>query len=232
MKFNKTSYKPYYIQIKEILKARIHKGIYMDKIPSENILADEFSVTRLTIRNSIKELKQEGILYSIKGKGTYISKAKIEQSLLKFYSFGRNYKGKNRVISLTRENNREDIADKLDYRGDKIFQLQRLRFFNNEPLILESAYIPEFVCPGLLKYDFSQLSIYDRLEEEGIKISRAYEQIEPGVTNSYQSEVLNIPLNFPVFHTERITYDSNEQAIELRRSIIRGDKFKFSVELW
>lgn len=238
---NKSSYLPYYLQIKDILKERIMNKIYLPNmlIPSENELCDEFSVTRATIRNALNELKKEGLIYTAKGKGSIVSQPKIEQSLLKFYSFGREFtehheKTSSMILSKELIQVLPSIARKLNIETNAmIYEIARVRIFDRMPLILETSYIPEEIAPGFLENNLAEHSMYDLLEGKyGRKIVKAKEYIEPQVSNDYESKYLDIVYHSPVFYTERITLTHGERPIELRKSILRGDKFKFYTELY
>ena len=88
---DKKSSIPYYVQIKEDLLERIRDATYRpgQRIPSEQALAEEYQVTRTTVRKALDEMKREGVIRTEKGKGSVGSNSRIEQSLLQFYSFGR-----------------------------------------------------------------------------------------------------------------------------------------------
>lgn len=240
-RLDKDSYLPYYLQIKDILKERIMNKTYQPNriIPSENDLCEEFAVTRATIRNALSELKKEGLIYTAKGKGSIVSPPKIEQSLLKFYSFGREFKDINektasKLLSKALIKASPTIVRKLSINTNtEVFEIVRIRIFNDLPLILETSYIPIHIAPEILDNDLEEESIYDLLESKyGVKIVKAKEYIEPQVSNEYESKHLDVAYNSPVFYTERITLTDREEPIELRKSIIRGDKFKFYTELY
>lgn len=238
---NKEKGIPYYLQIKEILEERIFNNIYSvnSLMPSETVLAEEFGVTRATIRNALKELKNAGLIYTEKGKGTIIKSPKIEQSLLKFYSFGREFKNSpydigSKVISKEKITPTLDLTEKLQVDEKSfLFKVKRLRLFNSIPMILETSYIPEYIAGNIINEDLENKSIYDLLEEKyGVKIIKAKEYIEPKISDEIEANLLEIPLQSPVFYTERITLAPGNKPVELRRSIIRGDKFKFYTELY
>ncbi len=239
--FNKNINLPYYIQIKKIIEKRIKKGFYPVEtlLPSENTLSKEFDVTRGTIRNAIAELKKEGMVYTEKGKGTKVKQSKIEQSLLKFYSFGREYEDYSKAYSVIIDkkiiiNPCLDIQEKLELKEENtVYKIIRLRYFNEIPLILECSYIPAALTPDILQEDLENKSIYNLLEYKyNMKIKKAKEYISPKMSEKDESTYLEIELGSPVFYTERITLSYDENPIELRRSIIRGDRFTFYTELY
>ena len=228
---------PYYLQIYNELRGRIKTQVYLpdQPIPSENELSGEFRVARTTIRNAIKRLLDEGLIYTVKGKGSYVSKPKIEQSLFKFYSFGRDYSDLNKqtvlveVKTVTDSNLQEILSLSAK---DNIKQITRIRKLDNVPVIIETSNIPANLVPDIDALDLENSSIYDLLEQHyKLHLLKAKEYLDTSITDSYSSKLLEIDKGNSVFVTERITYGAGEKPIEYRKSIIRSDKFRFSVEL-
>jgi GntR family transcriptional regulator len=230
----------FYIQIYKVLRERIETKIYPANslMPSENELCEEFKVTRLTVRNALKKLKEEGCIYTEKGKGSFVKSRQIEQSLFKFYSFGRDYVQKGfdtetLVVSSEITNVEGRISELLELEGDdKVYKIVRLRKLDNTPALIETSFVPESLAPGIINYNLEELSIYDLLEKEyGFNISKAKEYLNPAITDNYQSKLLQIKKNTPVFVTERVSFKGEKKPVEVRVSVIRSDVFKFFVEL-
>ncbi len=237
--FEKSSNIPYYLQIKDILKSRLN-GTYPANglLPSETTLAQEFNVTRTTIRNAIKELQREGLVHTEKGKGTMVSTPKIEQSLLKFYSFGGEYKNtvhqmESEVIEKITVEADEFIAGRLKIPiSSGVYKIVRLRSLKEAPIIIETSYIPEKLAPKIIDFELEGKSIYDLLENNyNLKIANAREYIEPRIATKKELDFLGLKAPAAVFYTERTTHNLEYVPMELRISIIRGDKFKFYTEL-
>jgi GntR family transcriptional regulator len=241
-KLDKNSYIPYYVQIKHILLDRIQTGSYREGqlIPSEADLASQFSVTRTTVRKALDELKREGTIKTERGKGSVVSAdSKIEQSLQQFYRFGvevgdTGVPAVSRVITAEKCIPPQDIIDLFSpNQGNTFYRIVRLRFFKDEPVSLESSYIPCSIAPDIISYDIRTDSLAGLLEKVyGHKISKATEFLYPRISDEYQSELLEIENHSPVFQTERQTKNTDDVIIEYRISIIRGDKVKFSTELY
>ncbi len=239
--FIKNSSLPYYLQIKEVLKERIKANVYpVDTlIPSENVLSQEFSVTRATIRSALMELKKQGLIRTEKGKGSVVCNSAIEQSLLRFYSFSRDFMNSSFNTRTTIIEKREipapwDVAEKLELNENEgVFEIIRLRWFNEYPMIIESSFLPAKLFPGLLSYNLEEKSIYDLIEYRyGFKIKKAKEYISPKTADVEEAGYLSIEAGAPVFFTERTTVSEAQRPIEIRRSIIRGDKYTFYTELY
>jgi GntR family transcriptional regulator len=239
---DKSSYIPYYVQIKHILIENIRRGTFAhgQLIPSEAELAAQFKVTRTTIRKALDELKREGTIRTERGKGSVVAeKSKIEQSLQQIYRFGTGV-GDTGIPALSRVITAEpcipppEVLEKLGKTQDEAFyRIVRLRFFEDQPFSLETSYIPCTVAPGIIDHEIGSGSLAEILEiQYGIRIGKATEYLYPKISDEYQSQLLGIENHSPVFQTERITESTNNSLIEYRISIIRGDMVKFSTELY
>lgn len=139
---------PLYHQLKEILRESVDNGNWNtgDKVPSENQLMDEYGVSRNTVKKAIEELVQDGVLYRIQGKGTFVSKPKFQQPLMGFYSFSKVLKEhgmnpKDIILDIREVKPTAKIKEGLQMIGDEdVIELKRLRCANNEPIILESSF--------------------------------------------------------------------------------------------
>jgi GntR family transcriptional regulator len=237
---NKENNMPYYVQIYNELKTRIDSMVYKSNeiLPSENELAGEFNVTRVTVRNAIKKLKDEGRIHTEKGIGSYVNSPKIVQNLDGIYTFGKGFDGKgyrleSKVIETYKEACNSSIQKNLKLgNNESVIVLKRVRSLEGIPVVIQTSYIPESIVPKIEISDLNEGFIYDVLEKKyGIKILKATEYLDPIVADEYYSELLQIELNTPLFMTERITYSDYDKPVEFRKCVIRNDKFRFLVEL-
>ena len=232
---------PLYYQLKEILLEKIMSGeIGKDGMfPTEDVLCKEYGLSRGTVRKAILELKNEGFVISERGKGAFLVKPKFEQSLLKFYSIGREMRERNedfrtRVIIKEIIKPTRGIQDTLGVAEDEdLNRIVRVRYLENEPVIMESIFIPLRVCPKLLEEDVENVPVYDILENKyNLKILKVREILEPIKLKRKEANILESKAGDPAFLIERVTYLIDNRPIEVRKSIIRGDRFKFTTELY
>lgn len=234
------SFTPLYHQLKELLKEKIESGEWVpgDLVPSENKLQQQFNISRNTAKKALDDLVQEGILKRVQGKGTFVSTPKIEQSLKGFYSFSKvmEAKGlqpKDIILGLGLEEAKPGIAKRLEVpAGTTVIALKRLRCAGEEPIILETSYLPQQIAPDLTESKLEKNSLYDILEKDyGIFVTKAKEVFEPVLIRDYESKYLQVREGYPALLLDRIAYEANGDVVEFCRSIVRGDRCRFYTEL-
>lgn len=234
-----TSPIPLYYQLKTILLDSILQGKWMvgELLPSENDLAKEYQVSRATVRRALAELQREGRIATRKGKGSIVAQPKMEQDLLRFYSLARSFgKGPHHISSRTlhREKTTADpvVARYLQIEiTAPVVIMTRLRYVDRDPIMLETSYLPSSICPDL-EQEIHIEALYDHLETRyGIVVSRAEEFLQAVAATPEEATHLSLPRGVPVFLVERISYTPESKAVEFRRSVVRGDRFRYRVEL-
>lgn len=228
---------PLYYQLQQHLRTQIESGKLRagDVLPAEEDLASTLSISRATVRQAIAGLVQEGRLERRRNRGTRVTTPPVRQSLEGFYSFAhamaeRGIAQHSRVLSLSWDAAPGDVASVFfNHIADVVF-LQRLRYAGDTPMIIEMCWYPKGVGDPLLTADLTTASIYDVLEAAGVVITRASEFIRPIVLDGAQAELLGVHKGDAAFSVERTSYAENE-PIELRRSVIRGDRYLYAVDL-
>ena len=232
---------PLYLQLKNIIKAQIISGAIQpgDKIPSESELCERYGVSRITVRQAINSLVQEGYLYRKQGVGTFVTSPKLRRRLPRLYSFSEDMRElglepssqvlEQRVIEAD-----EEMAEilKLPDGSRKINKLVRVRLANGEPILLEKTFIPYYLCPDLVKENLEEGSLYSTLREKyNLLLDHAYETYEVGKIRKEEAKILRCQVSLPAFVIERLTYLKTEVPVEWTKSIARGDRLRFTVRL-
>ena len=227
---------PRYFQLKEIMRERIRSGEWKpgELIPSERELSEKYGISRMTARQAITELVNEGLFYREQGKGTFVSQHKITQQLIHLTGFTEDIRARGqrpgtKVLSATMHPADEETAEKLRINaGTPIFRLQRLRLADDEPLAIELSQISFKGCEGLLEEDLEHNSLYRLLESKyGIALMEADQELEAGLTGSEEAHLLKISVARPVLFTRRITYTDRNQPIEYAKAVYCGNKYTF-----
>ncbi|MBM7644148.1 GntR family transcriptional regulator [Scopulibacillus daqui] len=235
-----TSVIPLYHQLKEILRENIESSQWRpgELIPSENQLQKEYKISRNTVKKALDDLVAEGLLHRIQGKGTFVAKPKLDQSLSSFYSFSKvmEAKGlepKDIIISINTTEADPNISEHLNLpEGASVITLERLRCAREEPIILETSYIPQNIIPELDKEKIQKYSLYEYMQKEyGVIVTNAKEMFEPVLIREYESQYLQVKPGYPALLLDRIGYDTDRRPVEFCRSIVRGDRCRFYTEL-
>ncbi len=236
---DKNSPIPLYHQFKVILREKIENGEWKigEKIPTEKEFADLYNISITTVRQALNALTIEGILTRQQGKGTFVANPKIEKGPTELTSFTeemakRGMRAGSKVLHLGRVKANERIAKvlKIPLRSEVTF-VQRLRFANDEPMGIQSCYIPEKFVPDLTESDLSG-SLYKLLENRyQLKIVSAIERYSAILLDKRTSKLLH--LNYPAvgFMVERTAFLMNGKPIEFVESIMRGDRYSVSINL-
>lgn len=216
-------------------------------LPTEVELARQFGVSRHTMRAGIDALVRAGRLERFRGKGTFVTHPRIQQSLAHFYSVAGAISARGAHLeTVVLERGRlhpdhvlaEPASEGLgvaDVR--RVGYLKRLRSVEGVPLLLEWLTFPVDLCPSLLiepvagEDDPAAAPFYDTLTKyAGIVVSTARETLQPVVVAGHEARLLEVPPRTPVFAVERVSY-VDERPIEWRRALVRGDRYSYVVDL-
>ncbi|MBR3207804.1 MAG: GntR family transcriptional regulator [Bacillus sp. (in: Bacteria)] len=236
MFIDKQSPIPMYHQIMGNLKKQIEDGTLAPDtlIPSEREYAERFGISRMTVRQALSNLVNEGYLYRQKGKGTFVSRKKFEQPLQGLTSFTedmrqRGLKASSQLIDFKKVACPEHLLQSLQLsNSEDVYELKRIRLANDEPMAIETSYIPEKFAGELTK-DHLTGSLYEYIEANtGLPIAHAKQELEANVASKEEANVLSISLGDPVLSIARTTYFQNDLPFEYVMSIYRGDRYKLT----
>lgn len=227
-----------YLQIAENIANQIRAGNFQigDRLPSERQLAEELGVSRMTVRQALSLLEEQGLIERLPGVGSFISKPKIEQPVDVLIGFSHNLLRRGiqpgaRLLRLEIQRASRSIAEALQLGvGELVYFVHRIRLANNLPVALEFSFFPAYLCPGLETRDLIHRSIYAILVEEyDIHLQGADQVLEPTVARPYEARLLEIPEGSPLMLIKRISRDQTGRPVEYAKDLYRGDCFRFVV---
>jgi GntR family transcriptional regulator len=231
---------PLYRRIEADLRDRIRAGVLKPgaQVAPEPELMTEFGVSRATVRQALAGLVGEGLLEIRRGLGTYVTAPRFEHTIGGFYSFSREIERHGlepgtKVLDLRTIAAGEDVAEALGLAGGTpVVALRRLRLAGPDPLVVETSHLPAARFPGLARVDFGAVRLYDTLlNAYGCRPTRARETFEPILLTADEAALLDQRRGEPALRVERIAFDQDDLPIEFCRSTVRGDRYRYSVEL-
>jgi GntR family transcriptional regulator len=238
-KTDEISYKsPIYLQLREVIRNKIDEGEFQagTSIPSENELAAMYSVNRLTVRNAMSKLVNEGILKRVKGKGAYVVPDRVERDLEQLGGFVQVTREKkrtlqNKILVKTERKAGNKYALIFGIKPDeKIFYIRRISYADDEPVSLDESYIPKYLVPNLENIDLSVFSLYQVYKLNGINVVRANQTLDLTTLEPSDARTMGIISNVAVMLFECISFDEKERVVEFTRTFTRGDKCDFNVK--
>ena len=228
---------PLYHRIENDLKNKIFSGQYKpgEILPSERELIEIYEVSRLTAREAVSRLANQGLVKKIQGKGTFVSKPKLGHSSGSLYSGGeeilmRNFEIKTRVLDLKVILPDAIVSKNLSLNSstEEIVYLERLRFANDNPVALIKSYLPQKAVPGLELVDFTNKSLYKTLEESyRMQLYDANEIIEAVKADTRCAQLLEIKRGTALLFNHRTVRLLDRSVIEYETVMYRSDIYKY-----
>lgn len=229
-----------YIEIAEKISQRIKDKIYKPRspLPDQETLAKEFGVSRLTVKKALDGLERKGLVYKQSGLGTFVSseipiRSDIDAPANTTTGLQNEYgasKIRSKILHFNVEFPDEQIQRNLEIsKTEPVYNIIRLRYVNNKPLIIEHTYMPTKLVPGL-EEDVLNHSIYNYIHNDlHLKFGHAYRKIRASKSNSYDQEYLDAKTDDPMLEIEQIVWLTNGQPIEYSTSRNRYDQRDYVV---
>jgi GntR family transcriptional regulator len=212
-----------------------------EKIPSLDDLSDQFGVSRMTARQAVQELVRENKLYTVIGKGTFVTqKPKIEPPMNTIWGFTDSFSssaGSNlsRLLSMEIKKSGYEIAQKLRIEPEsRIYVLSRVRLIQQKPVAVEYSHLPYDRFPNLEKFDWNNVSLYNTLREKyKIKISSGKQFVEADTAETEIADLLNIRKKSPILKMDCIIMSDEGWHIEYAHTYYRADRImQLSIQIF
>jgi GntR family transcriptional regulator len=228
---------PKYYQVKRQLldfTAALEPG---SPVPPERELARHYGTSRTTVRQALAELVIEGRLLRMQGKGTFVAKPKVAQSLeLASYTESMRAHGlhpQTKILDIGYVASDDQLATLLGIRpGGRVLRIHRLRLADGEPMSIDTSHLPARRFPGLRKELERHRSLYETLASAyGIQLAEAEETIETVLADPHDARLLGVDPGLPLLLLSRHALDVDGEPVEWAQSWYRGDRYKFVTKL-
>ncbi len=228
---------PIYQQIISYIKEYIDNGIYQkgNIIPSEQEFCNQFNTSRMTVRKAIDELVNDGYLYRIQGRGTFVSHWVYRKSLevlgFSYHMKQLGYNPTSRIISFEVIISQPSVAERLKILPtEKVFYLSRVRMADLEPIAIENVYLPEKRFPGLETYSFEENSLYEILKTKyNAEVMLKQEKIHAVMVAGDDAKILFGKEKGVGMRMSGVDFDANMTPVAYADSIYHGTKYIFDV---
>lgn len=233
---------PLYHQIQHLLRHRIHNGLYRPgtQIPSEHELAAELGVSRVTLREALRELVRESLLVKIQGKGTFVASNPPKRlAPVRYTGFLEELQERVRKLRVTDVEIAQlpptpDVKKtlQLDDATSEVTVIRRLRLVDDQPFSFTQNYLPTEIGVRIRQKDLYSMPLLKILQEDlKIPIVKASETIEAAPADPDTARRLGVPVLYPVLHMTRVMYTTGGKPFELVDIYYRADKYHYSVNL-
>lgn len=222
---------PYYIRFRDHFTAQIETGSLAPgaKFPPERTLAEEFSITRMTVRQALIRMEAEGLIFREERRGWFVSPPRVRYDPTANTSFTESIAEQGRIAGTTvlskqcvAASGRESTHLRCEV-GDAIFIISRLRTVDERAVLVEKIHVKAERCPGLLDQRLDQSMTGLMAKEFGIIEHRAQINMRPAALSEESAKALGVAAGTPGLYLSRTIVDQFNQVVELDEEFWRHD---------
>ena len=221
---------PLWAQVQRDIEARVRRGDFADSFPGEMALVVEYAVSRHTVREALRRLRETGLIDAARGRPPKVAGNEIEQPQGTLYSLFASVEAAGRL--------QRSIVRTLDARADgtvahrlgleestPLIYLERIRLADEEPLAMDRVWLPARIAAALLQADFTQTSLYQELDRRcDIRLTGGQEQVRAILPTPAERVLLDMSDTTAALAIDR-TGELRGQPVEWRQTVVRGDRF-------
>lgn len=231
---------PLYERIKGALREGILSGQYAPAslLPSEAAMCAQFGASRITVRQALADLQNEGLIFRRHGKGTFVSQPKAFQNVTALQGFAeamsaQGHAIRNRVLRLETVPAPTDVAQALQLAPDApVAELHRVRLLDQSPVSFEVTWLPEALGNIVARADLATRDVFLVLEQDaGVALGHATLAIDAVLADHATATALDTGAGAPLLRVERLTHDAHGTPVDFERLYFRGDAFQYRLRL-
>jgi GntR family transcriptional regulator len=237
--FAKVEGVPLYIQIRNALRQDIVAKTRLpgQRLPSEDELASQFGVSRMTVRQGISDLIDEGLLYRRHGVGTFVAHSHIVRDHTHLSNFVETARREGidfqvRLLAAEVVPAKLKVARALALtEGDLVTQVQTLRTTAGAPITFHDSYVPYQLFPELRQENLAANHLWDIFEARGWRVKRAIETVAARLADESIAALLTVAAGDPILYKERTVFLDDGTPVDFSLCYNRGDRYRLTVRL-
>ena len=215
---------PLHSQLRHVLVGMIEDGRVQpgEALPPERTIADSFGVSLAPVRQAILDLVAEGLLYRVRGKGTFLREPALVENVSILSSFSASMRRRGLDVEM-------QLLRRASTGG--LMHLERVGLVGGEPLALFESRLSTRRFPGLGDAVERRGSLFDALElDYGVVAVRADTVVEVGRCTTEQAELLRIPPGSSLLIAQGTSYDAKDEPVERFHVHYRADRIRLRLD--
>ncbi len=224
---------PLYAQIARRLIAELPHSAADTRFYGDDAVAQRFDVSRMTARQAIEQLVNEGFVRRVKGIGTFVAPGKFEERSLASFFDGAASGGRPMTAQVLELSSRPDGDVPPDPAlGANVVYIKRLRMLGAVPIGLDHRYLPRHIGRRLKRRDAEQRSLLDWLKRS-VVLDRVDMQVEAVAAEAESAKYLRVLPGEPALVRHLRYFAKDGSVVMAGRSIYRGDvvRYSFGIQL-
>ena len=231
---------PLYYQIEGAIRRKISSGEFApgSRLPSEEALAREYKVSRVTVRQALSRLETQGLIVRRRGKGTFVTEKAASFETPKFtgsmeHLISMGLRTSVRIMDFGMIKPPQRVREALELgRASRVLRIEKVRLVEDKPFSYVLNFFPPEIGKRMSLDEALVKPVLKILEDDlGIRLAHAIERIEATTADEYISSLLEIDLGNPLLKMERTVYDEANRAVEYVSVLYRADKYFVTVKL-
>jgi len=230
------TFTPRYREIEQAMRQRLAKLMPGAELPSDAELCEEFGVSRMTARHAMNRLADDGLVFRVRGRGTFVGDPPTHRRANSLLSFSNEMRRQGRVPTSQvlgrglRAPTREEAARLRLKKGEKVLWLKRIRLADGEPVALESTRLHPATAVAVLRGALERESLHAVLVRAGFPPTSGRATISAEPADADDARWLKMRKGGAMLVEQRVIVDHRGRPLEFTESRYPADRYALDVD--